>query len=274
VIPADFIEYAGREFGAAGTRWVHSLPSLVAELERWWSISTGGPIGEGRVSIVLAAHTVPGERDLALKLTFLGAENREEAAALRAWGGAGAVELIEADETRGALLLERLDPGWSLLGLDDDQVMPAACAVLRRLWRPAGPAFRSLDEVAARWAEELGGEVARLVSALAPSSPQPLLLHGDAHEGNFLAGSREPWLLIDPKPVLGDPAFDLAPLLRGRWRGPDTLDRMRHRLAILTEATGFDRERIRGWALAKTIAWFDDPPSEWEIAALERLRRL
>src|SRR5437660_1452079 len=43
------------------------------------------------------------------------------------------------------------------------------------------------------------------------------LLHWDLHFENVLAAEREPWLAIDPKPLVGDPGFDVLPALGNRW---------------------------------------------------------
>ena len=288
MIPPEFAAHAERTFGAPGRDWVASLPALVTDLERRWSIRTGGAIGTGVTSVVLAAETVPGEEYRALKLGWYEDENRYEAEALRLYDGDGAVRLLEADEARGALLLEWLDPAWSLLGLDETEAIPIACRILRRLWRPAGDPFPRLADACRRWIEAIPRrhaefrwpierryveEAVELLEWLIPSSPAPVLLHQDAHHGNFLAGEREPWLAIDPKPIAGDPADDLYAQLRGRWPQPDTLERMRRRLDLLVDATGLDRDRIRGWAIAHNIAWFGPTPS-WDLAQARLLSAL
>ena len=279
MIPAEFAAHAERTFGTPGRDWVASLPSLVADLERRWSIRTGGALGTGVTSVVLAAETVPGEEPLALKLGWYEDENRYEPDALRVYDGDGAARLLEADAERGALLLERLDPEWSLLGLDETDAIPIACTILRRLWRPAGDPFPRLADAAGRWIESIPRrhrewqwpierryveEAVELLEWLIPTSPEPLLLHQDAHHGNFLAAEREPWLIIDPKPILGDPADDLYAQLRGRFGVPDTVERVRRRLDLLAAATGLDRDRIRGWAIAHNLAWFGPAPS-WDL---------
>lgn len=288
MIPPEFAAHAERRFGAEGRDWVASLPSLVAELEARWSICTGGAIGTGVTSVVLAAETVPGEEPRALKLGWYEEENRYEPHALRLYDGDGAVRVLEADVERGALLLEWLDPAWSLLGLDETEAIPIACAILRRLWRPAGDPFPRLADVARGWMESIPRshrewrwpierryveEAVELIEWLVPTSPAPVLLHQDAHHGNFLAGEREPWLAIDPKPILGDPADDLYAQLRGRWGQPDTLERMRRRLDLLGAVTGLDRARIRGWAIAHNMAWFGPRPS-WDLEQARLLSAL
>lgn len=291
MIPAEFAGHAERQFGAAGRDWIHSLPALIHDLERRWSIVTGGPIGTGVMSIVLSAETVPAMRKVALKLTFLDVENRLEAAALRVYDGDGAARLLEADEERGALLLEWLDPEWSLIGLEELEACRIASRLALRLWKPAlpGVAFDQLDDVAERWAGELVArnegfghpvtprvvaEAVELLPWLVETSPPPRLLHRDLHHGNVLAGRREPWLVIDPKPIVGDPAFDLAAMLRGRLE--ESAEGMERRFRVLCAETGLDPVRVRGWGLAKTIAWGlgRGEHSRWELAMAEAIAGL
>lgn len=289
MISIEFATYAERRFGAAGREWVRSLPALVRELEERWSIETGGAIGVGVMSIVLLAETVPGKVPRALKLTFLDVENRYEVDALRLYDGDGAVQLLEADEERGALLLEWLDPEWTLIGLEDLEACRIGSGLARRLWRPvpAGSPFDRLAVEARRWAAELldvnerhgrpvRHEVVEEAVALLPwlvdTSPEPVLLHRDLHHGNVLAATREPWLVIDPKPILGDPAFDLAAMLRGRVS--ESAVGMEARFRVLCAETGCDPIRVRGWALAKTLAWGLDPPNAWELQMAEAIAAL
>jgi streptomycin 6-kinase len=289
VIPAEFVAHVERTFGPDGRDWVRSLPALVVELEERWSIAAGGAVGAGFTSVVLSAKTVPGDEPVALKLAFAGVENRHEIEALRLYDGDGAVQLIEADAQRGALLLEWLDAEWSLLGLDELEACRIACALARRLWKPVPTSspFDRLEDEARRWAAELvddnelhGRPVpARIVAEgvellpwLVETSPPPVLLHRDLHHGNVLAGRREPWLVIDPKPITGDAAFDLAAMLRGRWgEGAAGMERRFH---VLCHETGLEPRRVRGWALAKTIAWGIDPPHRWELDMAEAIAAL
>jgi streptomycin 6-kinase len=289
VIWPEFAEHAERQFGAAGRDWVHSLPALVRELEERWSIETGWAVGTGVTSVVLSAETVPDKEKVALKLTFLDVENRHEVDALRIYDGDGAVQLLEADEERGALLLEWLDAEWSLIGLDDLDATRIGSGLARRLWKrvPPDSPFDRLAVEARRWWADLIDENERhgrpvkhqvveeaveLLPWLIDTAPEPVLLHRDLHHGNVLAGRREPWLVIDPKPILGDPAFDLAAMLRGRWG--ESAEGMEARFRLLCAETGCDPIRVRGWALAKTLAWGLDPPNAWELQMAEAIAAL
>jgi len=213
-----------------------------------------------------------------------------EIQALRCYDGRGAVRLIDYNETDRHLLLERLVPGTPLAECEDDEAATRiAAGVMRTLWRPLseGHGFPT----AASWAEGLqklraqfGGATgpfpAKLVSMaeclfqeLIASSEAPVILHGDLHHFNILSAEREPWLAIDPKGVVGEPAYDVGALLRNphpdRFTDPKV---QRRRIDILCEELRLDRRRVIGWGIAQAVlaAWwsFEDSGEIW-TAALE-----
>ena len=196
-------------------------------------------------------------------------EGEHEAAALAAWDGDGAVRLLGHDQARRVLLLEACTPGTPLSFADADAALDVLIALLPRLWRPASSPFRPLAEEAADWIDHLPGEweragrpfERRLLDAsmetlreLSASQGEQVLVHQDLHAGNVLAAEREPWLVIDPKPLLGEREFALAPIIRGRELGHSRRDVL-WRLDRLTSELGLDRDRAKGWAFAHTVAW-------------------
>jgi streptomycin 6-kinase len=225
-----------------------------------------------------------------LKLGVPNPELLTEIEALRIYDGRGCVQLLAADREQGALLLERLEPGMPLRGADDDDERATAIAagVMRRLWRPLPPEhpFPSV----ARWAAGLGRLRKRFEGATGPlpcalveraedlfraliaSMAEPVLLHGDLHHDNILAAEREPWLAIDPKGVVGEPAYEVGALLRNPF--PEILSMpqpgriLARRVDQLAGELGFDRDRILGWALAQAVlaAWWclEDRVPGWE----------
>jgi streptomycin 6-kinase len=209
-----------------------------------------------------------------LKVNFPERESEHEAEALALWNGAGAVLLLARDDERRALLVERCVPGTQLWEIDEREANEIAADILSQLWQaPPDGRFRPLAEEAARWATELpliweaAGrpfEPALLDEALefmrsAQSPPSDaVLLHQDLHGGNIL-GSERGWLAIDPKPLVGERAFDLASLLRDR-RDELTGDsnaavRIRGRLDLFSDRLGLDRDRVRGWGIAHALVW-------------------
>lgn len=198
-------------------------------------------------------------------------ESEHEADALRFWDGHGAVRLLAHEPAERALLLERCPPGTSLWEVPEEEAVGIGAGVLRRLWRPPpeGHQYRLLADDAVRWAEqlprrweELGRPVERSVieQALAalrelPGSQEDLVVcHQDFQGSNVLRAEREPWLAIDPKPIVGERAFDVASFLRDR-RWELTAATVRRRLDRLSEELRLDRERMRGWGIAHTLAW-------------------
>jgi len=145
--------------------------------------------------------------------------------------------------------------------------LQALIRLLPRLWKPAGPPFRSLAEEAGWWSiraewekrgkpfeEKLVVAAHAAFEELAPSQGEQVLLDQDLHPANVLAAQREPWLVIDPKPLAGEREFGLAPIIRSFELG-HSKRAVLHRLDVLSAELGLDRERARGWAIGQTIAW-------------------
>ena len=251
-----------------GPAWLERLPGLVEECAEVWSLSLGDPFGYACASLVLPATTDDGT-EVVLKVAFPHREGECEAEALRLWNGDGAVLLLEYDEERNALLLERLRPGSPLKELDQDAALDVVVGLLPRLWKPAARPFRALGEEAAWWASYLPDHWERAgrpferelldaaldaLDSLPGSQREHVLLHQDLHADNVLSAEREPWLAIDPKPLAGEREFGIAGLVRGDELGHSE-EKVRHRLDRLSSELDLDRDRARRWALAQTLAW-------------------
>ena len=257
-----------------GRAWLEALPGLISEFRERWRLALGAPYPNSFVSVVFPAEREDGGRAV-LKLSFRDRETANESAALRLYAGEGSVRLLEADPERGALLLERAEPGTPLMQLPDLAEADAIAAdVLHRLWRPVrdGHPFELAVDRAAAWAREqlttweatgrsfereLAEEAAALFADLAQAVEEPVLLHQDFHHDNVLAAEREPWLAIDPKPLAGERAFDVPCLLRNRTADVFSAARpgeaMGRRLDFFADALAVDRERVRMWALAQAV---------------------
>ena len=150
--------------------------------------------------------------------------------------------------------LPRCEPGTPLRALPDDEALRIGAHVLRRLWRPPADdhAFDLLSDLAVRWAG-LPGLDAALVRELASSQGELVVCHQDFHSANVLRAGREPWLAIDPKPIVGEREFDTAALVRDRW--PIAKSVVRRRLDLLSAELGLDRERMRLWGHGHAAAW-------------------
>jgi streptomycin 6-kinase len=255
-----------------GAAWLQSLPRLAEECAERWSLRLGEPFGQGHISLT-APVTLSDGGQAVLKLNFSEDESDYEADALMHWRGEGAVRLLEVDRERNALLIERADPGTSLWEVgDDEEATVIAASVVRRLWLrppPDGHPFRLLAGEAERWTAQLRSDwealgrpfEQRLVDAaataareLAASQAKRAVCHQDLQGSNILKAQREPWLAIDPKPIVAEPAFDVASLLRDRrW----SIDRaiIQRRLDLLVAELDLDRDRMQGWGLVHALHW-------------------
>ena len=209
-----------------GGAWLERLPAIVAACAEQWSLTLGDPFPAASASVALPATTQEGH-DAVLKVCFPHHESEHEADALRAWDGNGAVRLLAHDAERWALLLERCRPGEPLAERPRDEALDVLCSVLPRLWLPAAEPFRPLADEAAWWAsylpdrwEAAGRPFERpLLDAalealreLPATQGEQVLLDQDLHPGNVLSAEREPWLVIDPKPLAGEREFSAAPI--------------------------------------------------------------
>jgi streptomycin 6-kinase len=298
--PEEFARLTVALHGDAGRLWLEGLPALVEECAARWSLKVGPPFPQLSYNYAAPAEGDGGAR-FVLKLGVPSPGLTREAEALLAFGGRGAARLMDADAARGALLLERLEPGTPLAALceeADAAATSAAAAVMRRL-RLAAPPRPDFFPTAADWGlgfarcrshfgsatgpfpRKLFEEAESLYAELLASSAEPALLHGDLHHGNVLAAAREPWLAIDPQGVVGEPAYEVGALLRNPlprlldWPNPARVTE--RRVALLAEELGLERARVRGWGLAQAVlsVWWsiedEGEPGEFGLAVAEVL---
>lgn len=255
------------EGSPGGVAWLAELPSVVDDLAASWGLEVGEPYDGSNVSWVAPARR--GAEPVVIKVQWPHRECEHEAAALAAWDGDGAVRLLAHHEERYALLLERCVPGSHLAEDHEADALAVLIDLLPRLWKPAGAPFGSLTDESLGWASRIVGawEAAgrpcerRLVDAartylgdLAGSQGEQVLVHQDLHGDNVLAAERRPWLAIDPKPLAGERAFSIAPIVRSAELGHSPAAVV-GRLDRLCGELGLDRERARGWTIAQTMAW-------------------
>lgn len=242
-----------------------------------WKLNLEPPFASGGASLTMPGTDQQGA-GIVLKLQFPHRECEHEAEALRQWAGSGAVRLLAHDPDEHALLLERCEPGEPLSDADADTAVEALIQLVTSLSIPAGTPFVHLIDEAASWRESLLVERVEAQRSMSPSlvdsalaaidslvatarDVPSFLLHQDLHGENVINGRGGEWLAIDPKPLVGDPAFAVAPIVRSPELGHDR-DQVLHRLDRLTTGLELDRERARLWTIAQTSAlalWFDDP---------------
>jgi streptomycin 6-kinase len=254
-----------------GRAWLAALPRVVAACAAAWDLRLGQPFAGSFVSLTVPATDATGTA-VVLKVQSPDRESEHEEAALRRWDGDGAIRLLAWDAERRALLLERCVPGAPLSTVAAPEALAVLAGLLPRLWKPVSAPFRPLAEEAAWWEVHLverwegAGRPfeRRVVDAaldalrwLPGSQGEQVLLHQDLHGGNVLRAEREPWLVIDPKPLAGEREFGVAPIVRSFELGHDRRAVVR-RLDRLTSELGLDRERARWWTIAQTVAWSCD----------------
>ncbi len=251
--------------------WLERVPDLVTECVEQWGLRLGEPYEAGAAGYAVRAD-LPDGTPAVLKLIYPHREAEQEAEALKVWNGEGAIRLLAHDEERWAMLIERCDPGSLLARIAVEKALDVLIGLLPRLWKPVGEPFRPLAEEAAWWVDYLPTEWERAgrpierrlldeaidaLQDLAGSQGEQVLLHQDLHGDNVLAAQREPWLVIDPKPLVGEREFSVAPIVRDSEFGHSRRDVL-HRFDRLTSELGLDRARARGWTIGQTVAWAFD----------------
>jgi streptomycin 6-kinase len=267
-LPASFLARAARCDSWAG--WLAELPRQMNDICSEWQLAVDGQVMTGAAAAVLPVRTQDGDHAV-LKLGWPHPEAEHEHLALRAWAGRGAVRLLRADPRRQVLLLERAEPGHDLHTLP----ILEACEVIAGLYpKLHGPTLPQLDRLSAhaeRWADELVhlrrtqrvprrfvDQAISLASDFA-SDPQTDagLIHSDLHFANVLAAAREPWLAIDPKPLTGEPAYEVAPVLWNRWDEAVATGDIRaavlRRMFTLIDHADLDEDRVRAWVVVREM---------------------
>jgi streptomycin 6-kinase len=267
-LPEEFAARARRNDEWA--RWLAALPRLVEDILAEWQLDRDGPVLTGETAIVLPVLTASGDPAV-VKFGLPHRESAYEHLALREWAGEGAVRLLRADPRRGVLLLERADPGHDLSEVPVVEACEVIAALYPRLHRPPIPQLDRLSESAASWAETLVPlREARVVPRrfvdqaiglatdfASDPATDTAIIHTDLHFFNVLAATREPWLVIDPKPLTGDPAYEVAPLLWNRWAEAGATGNLRaavlERMFTVVDAAGLDEDRVRCWVVVREL---------------------
>lgn len=280
-LPRNLVTAAQRQ-GRAG--WLTTVPQTVLALQERWSLTVGEPFQPGGETAWVAPARRDAGPDLVLKVAWRHPETLHEAHALREWDGAGAVRLHAAeqyDDETAALLLERCAPGMELSHRPEPEQDVVIAGLLRRLWREPAPGhpYRSLQSMCDWWADEyeknaahgrpmidagIAREGIEAFRTLPATADRAVLLCTDLHAGNVLAAEREPWLVIDPKPYVGDPAYDAT---QHMLNCDERLRADPHALAFrMADLLELDRERVLLWLFARCVQESPDWPALAEVA--------
>ncbi|HJZ25444.1 MAG TPA: aminoglycoside phosphotransferase family protein [Streptosporangiaceae bacterium] len=269
--------------------WLAARPQVIGQARERWSLTIGEPFPPGGQTAWVAPARDGAGAALVLKVGWPHPEAAHEADGLRAWAGSGAVRLYAAHDfgPARALLLERCRPGTELSARPEPEQDTVIATLLRRLWiQPgSGHPFASLDQMCQRWADRserilaAGQRQQPALAALDPglvraglalfrelpaTADRQVLLATDLHAGNVLAAAREPWLVIDPKPHVGDPAYDpLQHMLNCDDRLRSDPRGLARRIAGLL---GLDPDRVLRWLFARCVQESADCPALAEVA--------
>lgn len=246
---------------ATGAAWIATLPSLVPEVARDWNLQLGPVLEPGGVLSWIA----PAGTDSILKLSWPDDELQFEGDALRRWDPAIAVRVLRHDPARRALLLELIEPATPLGDQWDDESLTIGLELLPQLWVQADEPFRRLSEQAAVWAADVQKRWAVVGDVMSPAiiaeglrllqelgDDEMFLLHGDFHPGNVLRDEQRGWVVIDPKPMVGDRAFDATAMV---IHGVSDDAHLRRRLSRVSSTLNLDPSRLVAWALARHVNW-------------------
>ena len=281
-LPETFIQTIKNTYKEDGEKFLTVLPLLLEEAARRWGLTEITPVPD--LSYNFVAFAKRQGADVVLKM---GVPNREltgEMNALKLFNGQGACQLLDCDEERGFLLLERVKPGMTLAELeDDDERTRIAAGLMQSIWRPAdrdpqtGQArkfiqlsdwFAGLGKIRPHFNGGLGPFPKALLETVEAFLPElfagqaATLLHGDFHHFNILLSAERGWLVIDPKGVIGPAGYEAGPLLLNPWHSlgqrAGFKRRSARRLDILAEHLGWERGILLKWAAAHAVlsAWW------------------
>jgi len=267
-LPVDVL--AMRDRGDDWAAWVDRLPALARDLLDEWDLTVDGALMNGFCSLVVPVLTADGERSVLKLHTDADADESDfEHLALQHWHGNGTVLLLRADPRRRAMLLERLHPR-DLTTIGDREACEVVGGLYGRIHVPALPQLRTITSYVERWTADLEAlprdapiprrlreQCVSLVRDLvADPASVGVIIHGDLHHHNVLAADREPWLVIDPKPMSGDPHYEPAPMLWNRWDeivAGNARENLRRRFHTLVDVAGLDEDRARDWVVVRMV---------------------
>jgi streptomycin 6-kinase len=301
--PSEFVSNIEGVFGEAGRQFLADIPALMDEASARWGLTDLQPSSD--LSYNFVAFAMCGDEQVVLKMGVPNSEMKSEVAALRLFNGEGACRLIDYDEEKSWMLLERLRPGVMLSTLEnDEEATKIAADVMQKIWRPMKPLesasllagnqkqasglqsfillsdwFDGLKSLRSMFNgrtgplnENLVHRVEHSVKDFLTENHQPVLMHGDFHHFNILSSERG-WLVIDPKGVIGPACYEVGPLLINPWgdllSGNNYRQMTKRRIDILHERLGFEHERIREWGLAHAVlsAWWSiEDHGDWHYA--------
>ena len=261
-------------YGNIGDAWLAALPDFLKEIENVHNIKIENPFQNLTYHYAAIAIQSDGS-ECVFKCGVPNEALVNEIRALQYFDGNGAVKLLDADENKGWLLLERCSPGVSLSQLKDDRATLIAIQTMQSLWRACDDDHWKFRHIKNRLqglqrAKQLNSSIPKklihdaifMSDELLSSLGEVVLLHGDLHHDNILSASRQPFLVIDPNGIVGEREYEIGALMRNPYSTIETDTNLKkcfdRRLSIITELTRFNRERLLMWTFVQAVlaAWW------------------
>lgn len=269
------------EFGSKARDWLPQAESQIDALAYRWGVQLTEPLHGATCSVVIAGLRL-GEK-VVLKLPYPEAEEADSISTMLAFASVGGVDVLESDSVSGAVLMPRLDPGLNLVesGASEEEAIDV-CAELILQLREAPqidrPDVWTWHEFLGKMEDPMAVEAAKIAVHLHQTSERKILLHGDFHHFNTLR-SGDRWVVVDPKGLLGDPAFEVVGFMRNPEisKDPNLTARLRYRLHRFARHLGDDPARLWGWSFVQTVSggfwssvsldspWRKTAASLWEL---------
>lgn len=263
-----FVQTITSAYGEKGSQWINDLTNLIERCTQKWTLSEVKTIPNLTYNYV--AYALRAGKPVVLKLRCNKHELEKEVSALQAFASYGVARMLNIDYALGAMLLECVQPGSSLVSLvpsKDMQATEIAARVLHRLHQapiPDNKKFQTLEHVLPKFDTEFAAlspfiECARMLRAhLLATQPREVLLHGDFHHDNILLGENNRWLVIDPEGLIGDPGYDMGLFIRNPLAllldQSEVKQLILNRIKDFSEFFGYDKERLRQWTYLQAIS--------------------
>lgn len=289
-VSAEFRQTVTSVWGEAGRKWLERLPATIQACAQRWGLSIQSPVPNLSYNFVVFVLNADGTPAI-LKIGVPCTELLTEIEALRLYRGRNAVELLDAEANLGALLLKRLIPGKPLARLENDEEATVIAAHLMRTLpvpEPSNHQFPSIshwalafDRLRERFEGKTGPLPSKLVEKaerlhqeLQASSPPGMLLHGDLHHDNILSNGENSWFAIDPKGVIGDPAYETARFQHNPISRFLSMDQPRQvvqrRIELMASILQADPARLLAWSFFDTMlaaCWsLEDNEAGWKYS--------
>jgi streptomycin 6-kinase len=238
--------------GRQARRWLERIPAIAGSWAQRWHLTLGKPLDGGSVSVVYAVQGHDGPAVLKLAAPW-SRWSQQEAAALRAWDGHGAIRLLAASDDASALLLERVWPGTPAHGMSAAELASLLAKLSRAAVLSGMPSLANAVHLRFDRAEEnrhgllSRAQIWRARCAAADLAGahwgSPITCHGDLSIKNILVSDDRGPLVIDPNPCAGHLAYDAA-----QWALTQTpVAEAPQRAAAVAAALGIPTDDMQRW---------------------------